>query len=98
MTLFDSLTPMLWLYLAILALALSASAFILYRRWQSRRALVARIADLSVLAAIGRAIADAPLDLGRLAEVVYRQASHLELAFPDRVGLVAEHMPPLEVG
>ncbi|HKZ68461.1 MAG TPA: GAF domain-containing protein, partial [Anaerolineales bacterium] len=68
---------LMWLYVVTLGLALAAAGYILYRRWQSRRALVARIADLTVLAEIGRAITDAPLDLAQLASVVYRQAGQI---------------------
>src|SRR3990172_7394021 len=64
-------------YIVILLLALAAAGAILYRRWQSRRALETRVADLSALASIGRAITDAPLDLNRLADVVYRQAGQI---------------------
>ncbi|HLF03030.1 MAG TPA: GAF domain-containing protein, partial [Anaerolineales bacterium] len=65
------------LYIAILLLALVAAGAILYRRRQSRRALVQRVADLSQLAEVGRAIISAPLDLQSLAEVVYQQAGQI---------------------
>lgn len=65
------------LEIAVLLAALLGAAAILYRRRQSRRALERRVADLSALADVGRAITDAPLDLGRLAEVVYRQAGQI---------------------
>ncbi len=58
-------------------LALGVVGFVLYRRWQSRRALVARLGDLSVLADVSRAILDAQLDLNRLAELVYQQAGQI---------------------
>ncbi len=65
------------LYLFILFAALALAGGLLVRRWQSRRALVARLAELSVLADMGRAIVGAQLDLGRLAQLVYEQAGQI---------------------
>ncbi len=70
----DSLTL---LYLAILLAALALAGAVIYRRWQSRRQLVARLAELSALADVGRAMLGTQLDLGRLAELVYRQAGQI---------------------
>src|SRR6185436_10490479 len=56
---------------------LGGLSFVLYRRWQSRRALVARLGELSVLADVGRAILGAQLDLNRLAQLVYQQAGQI---------------------
>lgn len=69
--------PFDWLYPVLLLSALAIVAFVLYRRWQSRRALVARLADLSLLADVGHAILGAQLDLTRLAELVYQQAGQI---------------------
>ena len=65
------------LYLFILFLALTLAIVVAYRRWQSRRALEKRLAELSVLADVGRAILGAQLDLAQLAELVYRQAGQI---------------------
>jgi serine phosphatase RsbU (regulator of sigma subunit)/putative methionine-R-sulfoxide reductase with GAF domain len=65
------------LYLFILFLALTLAIVVAYRRWQSRRALEKRLAELSLLAEVGRAILGAHLDLAQLAELVYRQAGQI---------------------
>ncbi len=64
-------------YWLILTLALAALLALLVRRWQSRQALVQRLAELSTLADIGRALASAPLDLPQLAEAVCEQAAQV---------------------
>ncbi len=69
--------PQVWLYLVVLSLALAGVGALLLRRWQSRRALEHRLSELAMLAGVGRAILDAQLDLNRLGEVVYRQASQI---------------------
>jgi len=65
------------LYLLILAVVLGAAGYLLYRRWQSRRALEARLAELTHLAEFGRAILNARLDTTRLAELIYQQAGRI---------------------
>ena len=65
------------LYVFILFAALALAGAVLLRRWQSRRALVARLAELSGFAEVGRAIVGAQLDLGRLAQLVYEQAGKI---------------------
>ncbi len=65
------------IYIAVLLVVLIVASAVLYRRLLSRRALVQRVTDLTVLAEIGRAIANAPLDLTGLAEVVFAQASQI---------------------
>ncbi|MBI4314487.1 MAG: hypothetical protein HY679_01010, partial [Chloroflexi bacterium] len=69
--------PQVWLYLVILFVALAGVGALLLRRRQSRRALERRLSELAMLAGVGRAILDAQLDLNRLGEVVYRQASQI---------------------
>ncbi len=69
--------PLALLYLAILLAALALAGAIAYRRWQSRRELVARLAELSALADVGRAMLGTQLDLARLAELVYQQAGQI---------------------
>ena len=69
--------PLSLLYLAILLASLALAGAVVYRRWQSRRELVVRLAELSALADVGRAMLGTQLDLGRLAELVYRQAGQI---------------------
>jgi GAF domain-containing protein len=66
-----------WLYLLILFAALALTGAIIWRRLRSRRALEARLSELSALAEVGRAILGSQLDLGRLAELVYQQAGQI---------------------
>jgi GAF domain-containing protein len=66
-----------WISLIILVIALAVTAAILWRRLRSRRALEARVSELSTLAEVGRAIQGAQLDLDRLAELVYQQAGQI---------------------
>jgi GAF domain-containing protein len=75
----DSPTPDLpvGLYLFILFAALAFAAFILYRRWRSRRELETRLRELARLADLGRSILGAPLDLRGLAALIYQQAGHV---------------------
>jgi GAF domain-containing protein len=70
-------TPLELFYLVILLAALALAGVVIYRRWQSRRDLVARLAELSALADVGRAMLGTQLDLARLAELVYRQAGQI---------------------
>jgi len=65
------------LYVLIVVLALALIGYLLWRRYQSRRALVARLAELSHLAELGRALQTAQLDSKRLAELIYRQAADI---------------------
>ena len=66
-----------WLYVLILFAALALTSAIIWRRLRSRRALEARLSELSALAEVGRAILGSQLDLGRLAELVYQQAGQI---------------------
>jgi sigma-B regulation protein RsbU (phosphoserine phosphatase) len=61
----------------ILILALIILATVLLRRWQSRQALVRRLAELTRLAQAGQALAGAELDSTRLAELVYEQTNQM---------------------
>lgn len=79
-------TP-LGLYLLILALALAVAGYVLYRRWLSRQELMRRLAELSRLADLGRAILGAQLDSARLAELIYQQASQIVDATFFQLGL-----------
>ncbi|MBL8046525.1 MAG: SpoIIE family protein phosphatase, partial [Anaerolineales bacterium] len=65
------------LYAFLLLVILALSGYVLWRRYQSRRALVARLAELNHLAELGRALQAAQLDSKRLAELVYRQATDI---------------------
>ncbi len=71
------IAPLTLFYLVILLAALVLAGAVVYRRWQSRRELVARLNELSALADVGRAMVGTQLDLGRLAELVYRQAGQI---------------------
>lgn len=71
------IAPLTLFYLVILLAALALAGAVVYRRWQSRRELVARLNELSALADVGRAMLGTQFDLGRLAELVYRQAGQI---------------------
>jgi serine phosphatase RsbU (regulator of sigma subunit)/putative methionine-R-sulfoxide reductase with GAF domain len=68
---------MVGLFALILILVLAVVGYVLWRRYQSRRALVARLAELNHLAEMGRALQAAQLDSKRLAELIYRQATDI---------------------
>jgi hypothetical protein len=59
---------------AILLVALSMSGYILWRRFQSRRRLIHRIAEMEALSDAGRAIVAAQLDVRALCELIAREA------------------------
>ncbi len=61
----------------LLLITLVLSAFLLYRRYRSRRMLVDRIAELENLSDVGRAIAAAKLDLSALSELIAEQIDHV---------------------
>ncbi len=65
-----------WLH-AVLGGAIAAVIWLLRRRWRSRRALEARVAELTALSQAGRAILEAPPDVDRLCELIYQQASQI---------------------
>lgn len=65
------------LYLLILVVVLAAAAYVLWRRYQSRRALQQRLTELARLSELGRNILNAPLDSRRLAEFIYREAGQV---------------------
>ncbi|MBI4771063.1 MAG: GAF domain-containing protein [Chloroflexi bacterium] len=65
------------LSLAILLVALGLAGWVLLRRRRSRAALVARVAELTLLSEVGRAIVSAELDEAQLAELIYRQAGQI---------------------
>ena len=63
------------LLLFIGGVSLVVLAFVLRRRLASRRALEQRVRELSALAEAGRAIVSATLQVDRLCELIYQQAS-----------------------
>ena len=71
----------------MLVLALVLLAAILLRRWQSRRALVRRLGELTRLGQAGQALAGAELDSARLAELVFEQAGQIVDASTFELGL-----------
>ncbi len=71
----------------ILIAALALAATVAVRRWQSRRALLRRLAELTRLADAGKALAGAEWDSARLAELVYQQAGQIVDAGSFQLGL-----------
>ena len=69
--------PLAVIYWLILLLAVAGLAVWLVRRWESRRALVRRLAELSILLEVGQALSGAQLDVAQLAELLYRLTSKL---------------------
>ncbi|HEX6384530.1 MAG TPA: GAF domain-containing protein, partial [Anaerolineae bacterium] len=65
------------LTVSILIVSLLLSAYVLWRRYRSRRFLVQRIAELEALSAAGRAIVTAELDVGALSELIAREAGRV---------------------
>jgi phosphoserine phosphatase RsbU/P len=85
------------LLILIGSLALLAVAFILRRRLASRRALEQRVAELSALAEAGRAIASATLEVDRLCELIYQQASAIVDTSTFQLGLFEDHHYSIEL-
>ena len=75
------------LLILIGSLSLAAAGLILRRRMASHRALVQRVAELSALADAGRVIASATLDVDKLCELIYQQASAIVDASTFQLGL-----------
>ncbi|CAG0936766.1 Phosphoserine phosphatase RsbU [Thermoflexales bacterium] len=66
------------LFLVLLAIvSLIIVAFVMWRRWRSRRALMLQVRELQALAETGRALAEAQLDSDELCELIYRHASEM---------------------
>ncbi len=66
------------LFLVLLAIVLlMIAAFVVWRRWRSRRALMRQVRELQSLAETGRALAEARLDSDELCELIYRRASEI---------------------
>src|SRR5512139_3592764 len=66
------------LLLVLLAIALLiVAAFVAWRRYRSRRALMRQVQELQALSQAGRALAEARLDADELCELIYRQASEM---------------------
>ncbi|MEJ2209337.1 MAG: GAF domain-containing protein [Anaerolineae bacterium] len=73
-----------FLLLAVLVVAIS----VLVRRWaDARRALVQRVAELSIVERIGRAIVEAELDVDDLAQLMYEYAGQVADATIFHLGL-----------
>jgi len=71
-----SLSGSLILALTVVLILLLLAA-VLLRRWQSRRALVRRLDELTRLGEAGQALAGAELDTARLAELVCQQVGQI---------------------
>ena len=96
------------LFLVLLAIALLiVSAFVAWRRYRSRRALVRQVRELQALAEAGRAIAEARLDVDELCDLIYQHASAMMDTSTFQLGLFdgsrydirlwvreAKHVPP----
>jgi phosphoserine phosphatase RsbU/P len=66
----------LWplIYAVVIILASLVAILVLYRRYQSRRQLVARVAELEALSKAGRAIVAAQLDVTALCHLIAQEA------------------------
>jgi phosphoserine phosphatase RsbU/P len=62
-------------------------AFVAWRRYRSRRALMRQVQELQALSEAGRAIAEARLDADELCELIYRQASEMMNTSTFQLGL-----------
>ncbi len=77
--------------LPILLVVLALSAFILWRRYRSRRQLVERIIELETLSAAGRAIVAAQLDLRALCQLIADEATNIIDTSTLQIGLFSDH-------
>lgn len=59
---------------AVLITSLLLSAYVLWRRFQSRKRLIRRVAELEALSGAGRAIVESALDVLRLCELIATEA------------------------
>lgn len=75
---------------SILVVSLLLSAFILWRRYRSRRLLMQRVAELEALSAAGRAIVTAELDVTALSELIAQEAGRVIDNSTFQVGLFEE--------
>ncbi len=71
----------------ILVAALVVTTLILWRRYQSRRQLVNRIAELEALSAAGRALVASQLDVGALCELIAQEAANIIDTSTFQIGL-----------
>ncbi|MFQ5421946.1 MAG: GAF domain-containing protein, partial [Anaerolineae bacterium] len=72
---------------AILVAALLMSAFVLWRRYLSRRMLLQRVDELEALSGAGRAIVAAELDLAALCELIATEAGKVIDAGTFQIGI-----------
>ncbi|MGH2537370.1 MAG: SpoIIE family protein phosphatase [Candidatus Promineifilaceae bacterium] len=82
--------PGLWLIILLLTLSLAAA--VLYRRYTSRRRLMARVAELEALSSAGRAILAARLDLSDLCDLIAQQASQIIDTSTFQIGLFSDSL------
>ena len=80
------------LTISILVVSLLLSAFILWRRYRSRRLLLRRVAELETLSAAGRAIVTAELDVAALSQLIAREAGQVIDNSTFQVGLFEEEL------
>jgi len=76
------------LFLVVLAVVLlSVAAYVAWRRYRSRRALMRQVRELQALAEAGRAIAEARLDADELCELIYQRATAMMDTSTFQIGL-----------
>jgi sigma-B regulation protein RsbU (phosphoserine phosphatase) len=80
-----------WLLAFIGVVTILVLAVILRRRLASRRALVLRVQELSALSGAGRALAAATLDVDKLCELIFEQASAIVDTSTFQLGLFDDH-------
>ncbi len=73
--------------LSVLVILLSVTAFVLWRRYQSRRKLVERIAELETLSVAGRAIVATEMDTGATCALIGQEVAQIVEAQLLRIGL-----------
>jgi sigma-B regulation protein RsbU (phosphoserine phosphatase) len=70
-------TQLNWLAFALVALAVVAVALLAQRWADAREELVQRVAELTTIEQVGRAISQAQLDVDELCELMYKHASRI---------------------
>ncbi len=73
--------------LLVLFVAISGMLLILWRRYLSRRMLMARVAELEALSAAGRAIVASELDINALCELIAKEAGNVIDTSTFQIGL-----------
>lgn len=74
-------------FVGLLIISLSAAAIILWRRYRSRQALMARIAELESLSSAGRSLATSQLEVRALCELIAQEAEAIIDTSTFQIGL-----------